>query len=75
MKAYNEGRHDYRNSVKDYLIINPKLKEELEGMSKFDCRNCINHSHKHKIGCCSDPKKCYYKQNQLIALDILKHFK
>ena len=74
MKGYHEGRHDYRNSIKDYLIINPKLREELKNLSKFDCRDCINYSHKHKIGCTSDPAKCYYKQNQLVAIDILKHY-
>lgn len=75
MKAYYEGIHDLRNKYKDYLIINPLKKESLEKYSEDPCVGCINYSIHNTLGCEIQPSKCVIKQNQLLALDILKHFK
>lgn len=73
MKAYHEGRHDYRNQIKKFLIINPKYKNALEGASKNPCLNCDKASALLKLECI-ESQNCIMKQNQLIALDILKHY-
>ena len=74
MKAYHEGRHNYRDKIKDFLIINPEMKEILEIQSTDPCKEC-SHATTMLKACCLESDKCLLKQNQLIALDILKHFK
>ena len=73
-KAYHEGQHDYRNKVKDFLIINPKMIESLNEMTNNPCKECEHAITMLKIEC-TNSQECQLKQNQLIALDILKHFK
>ena len=75
MKGYHEGRHDYRNKIKNCLVINPDCLEVLKKNSEDPCKGCPNNNDKVLIGCTADPRNCIAKQNQLIALDILKHFK
>ena len=75
MKGYHEGRHDYRNKIKNCLVINPNCLEVLKKNSENPCKSCPNNSDKVLIGCTANPRNCIAKQNQLIALDILKHFK
>lgn len=75
MRAYHEGRHAYRDKVKSYLIINPELKSKVIEMSQDPCPLCpeaINWTEFKKI--CFNCKDCSKKQNQLLALDLLKHF-
>jgi hypothetical protein len=75
MRAYHEGRHTYRDKVKDYLIINPELKSKVIEMSQDPCLQCpeaFNWTEFKKT--CFNCKVCSKKQDQLLALDLLKHF-
>lgn len=76
MKGYHEGRHNYRDKIKKYLIINPELKHEVMEMSQDPCLSCneINSWINYKKQCLNC-QECDKKQNQLLALDLLKHFK
>ena len=74
MKGYHEGRHDYREKVQKYLIINPEYKEMLKEMSTDLCKNCDKALTMLKCQCLSSDK-CNLKQNQLVAIDILEHYK
>ena len=76
MKAYHEGRHDYRNSIKDFLMIKPEALNSLKELSQDPCKDCFNKTPLTpiKIGCL-ESSHCLLKQNQLLAMDILKYFK
>lgn len=75
MKAYHEGRHDLRDKYKEYLMIDPSKEELLKKYSYDPCIGCINHSMHNALGCVIDPKSCFDKQNQLLALEIIENFK
>ena len=75
MKAYHEGRHDLRDKYKDYLIIDPSKEELLKKYSQDPCIGCINSSSHNALRCLIDPKSCFDKQNQLLALEIIENFK
>lgn len=75
MKAYHEGRHDLRDKYKNYLMIDPSKEELLKKYSQDPCVGCINSSSHNALGCLIRPSKCVDKQNQLLALEILKYFK
>ena len=75
MKGFHDGRHEYRDKIKKYLIINPNIKHQVMEMAQDPCPSCsdINDLMNFKKAClCS--RDCYKKQNQLLALDLLKHF-
>lgn len=73
MKGYYEGLHDYKNKLKNCLVINPECLEILQCNSEDPCVGCPNQSD--LTGCSANPKECDAKQLQFIALDILKNFK
>ena len=75
MKGYNEGRHDYRNKIKNCLIVDPNSLGVLKKNAEDPCKTCPNNRSDYKIGCMCDPSNCIAKQNQFIALDILENFK
>lgn len=72
-KAYHEGRHDYRDKIKKFLTINPEMKDILTAMRKDPCEDCVHSFSEFKLECIHSPH-CKKKQDQLLALDILKHF-
>ena len=72
-KAYHEGRHDYRNSVKGFLVINPEYEEILKKMAEDPCEGCSHHLTMVKAACLKS-NECKLKQEQFVALDILKHY-
>ena len=76
MKAYHEGRHDYRDSVKSFLIIDPAYRELLKEESNDPCIKCPRYTTHNAMGCVGDySTKCLLKKRQFVALDVLQHFK